>query len=131
MDKEELEESEEGIEKTIEIEGEEVLYTLQNTFDSCSVVANIKDSEYIYSSKGVFVDEDLSQYKQELLKFKAIGIVDGYEDGSFQPLKEISRTEFLKVVLISHCYYYRDMDTTTLSYGDVDKLSWQAKVIAK
>jgi len=79
----------------------------------------------------VFIDENDSQYKQDILKFKAIGIVDGYDDATFQPYREMSRTEFLKVVLISHCYYYRDMDTTSLLYGDIDKASWQAKVVSK
>lgn len=66
-----------------------------------------------------------------MLKFADIGILSGYEDGSFGPFNEITRTEFLKIALISHCYQYRDEDTSTLPYTDVDLTSWQAKVIQK
>lgn len=106
-------------------------YTLENNFDSCGIVEDINNEAYIYTTNGVFTDENLSQYKQEILKFKGIGIVDWYADASFQPQKEISRTEFLKVVLISHCYEYRSMDTSNLQFNDIDTSSWQARVIAK
>ena len=43
----------------------------------------------------------------------------------------MTRTEFLKVALISHCYEYRSEDPSDLIYTDVDTSSWQAKVIKK
>jgi hypothetical protein len=48
-----------------------------------------------------------------MLKFTQIGIVNGYDDGEFKPLQEMTRTEFLKVTLISHCYKYRDLEGET------------------
>jgi hypothetical protein len=65
------------------------------------------------------------------LKFSNIGIVDGFEDGTFKPFQEITRTEFLKIALISHCYEYQNENPESLEYIDVDKTSWQAKVIMK
>jgi hypothetical protein len=70
-------------------------------------------------------------YREEILKFAQIGIVDGYDDGMFKPLQEMTRTEFLKVALISHCFVYRNEDPSSLLYTDVDKSSWQARVIKK
>lgn len=43
----------------------------------------------------------------------------------------MTRTEFLKVALISHCYSYRDEDPSDLVYTDVDTTSWQARVIKR
>ena len=79
----------------------------------------------------MFSDEDNSEYRDLIIKFADIGIVDGFEDGSFKPSQEMTRTEFLKVALISHCYEYKDEDPSSLEYRDVDQSSWQAKVIKK
>jgi hypothetical protein len=65
------------------------------------------------------------------LKFKEIGIVNGYDDGNFRPSNTMTRTEFLKVALISHCYEYKSEKPSDLIYTDVDTNSWQAKVIKK
>jgi hypothetical protein len=65
------------------------------------------------------------------LKFAQIGIIDGFEDSTFKPLQEMTRTEFLKIALISHCYEYNNEDTSSLIYTDVDLTSWQARVIKK
>lgn len=111
--------------------GLEYDYTLSDDYDSCPIIRDINDEQYEYITSGIFWDEDDSIYKDEILKFKEIGIVDWYEDGTFAPLRNISRTEFLKVVLMSHCYDYREEDTSTLLYWDVDKASWQARVIKK
>ena len=43
----------------------------------------------------------------------------------------MTRAEFLKVALISHCYGYQSEDTSDLAYRDVDINSWQARVISK
>lgn len=79
----------------------------------------------------MFTDETNSFYQDEILKFAELGIVNGYEDNTFGPKREISRTEFLKVVLLSHCYEYQNQNTEDLIFADVDTTSWQARVIAK
>jgi hypothetical protein len=50
---------------------------------------------------------------------------------NFNPNKEITRAEFLKIILLSHCYDYNDVDTSNLKYKDLDKNTWQAKVAKK
>ena len=65
------------------------------------------------------------------MKFSEIGIINGYEDGNFGAKNNMTRTEFLKVALISHCYDYSKQDPSGLKYIDIDTTSWQAKVISK
>jgi len=116
-----------------EVSEEWIQYTLANTFDTCPIIRDIQDEWYAYETSGVFSDESISNYTDEILKFSKIGIVDGYDDGSFQPFKDITRTEFLKIVLISHCYEYKNIQEYDLvsQYKDVELSSWQAKVIQK
>lgn len=96
-------------------------YTTIDNFDSCTIVSDIKNPLYEYSTSGVFIDEESMVYKNEILKFAEIGIINGYEDSSFRPKSEITRTEFLKVILKSHCYEYDNQDTSTLIFQDVEK----------
>lgn len=106
-------------------------YTVKNTFDSCPITRDIQDAFYEYRKIWVFTDQDLSIYGDQILKFADIGIVDGYKDGTFRPQADITRAEFLKIALISHCYEYRNENPNDLLYTDVDLSSWQAKVIQK
>ncbi len=105
-------------------------YTLKNDFDSCPIIRDINDPWYAYQHHGVFTDEYQFKYRDNIMKFRQIGIVDGYEDNSFRPARQMTRTEFLKVALISHCYTYRQLWATT-EYTDVDSGTWQARVIEK
>jgi len=105
-------------------------YTLENDFNSCPIIDDIQNPNYIYS-RDVYWDTALSRYESEIYKFSQIGIVNGYDDGTFGPESEMTRTEFLKVALISHCYEYSTEDVSNLDYIDVDRLSWQARVISK
>ena len=105
-------------------------YTLKNDFQSCKIIDDILDENYVYSKNGVFTDEQEAQYKDILLKFAQIGIIDGYEDGSVKPNQKMTRAEFLKVALISHCYTYRELEGKT-GYSDTQEGSWQSKVIEK
>lgn len=49
--------------------------------------------------------------------------------GVFEPWRETTRTEFLKIALRSYCYEYINEDTSSLTFTDVDKSTWQARVI--
>jgi len=105
-------------------------YTLLHDYGSCPRVQDINNPEYEYNSE-LFSDEDLSRYKDKILKFAEIGLVNGYEDWSFWVNNYITRTEFLKIVLLSHCEDYDTVFTDGLNYIDVDNSSWQARVIAR
>ena len=66
-----------------------------------------------------------------LLSFAQIGIVNGYSDWNFGPQNTITRAEFLKIALTSHCYSYDDQDGSLLEYDDIVADSWQARVVSK
>jgi len=105
-------------------------YLVENDFDSCPIIKDIQNPNYSYSGER-YSDTALSRYESEIDKFSHIGVVNGYRDGSFGPRNEMTRAEFLKVALISHCYEYQNEDTSDLAYRDVDLNSWQARVISK
>lgn len=104
---------------------------ISDTFQRCSITRDIQNPLYDYRKQGVFVDENDSDSKDTILKFAEIGIINGFEDSTFRPLQEMTRTEFLKLALISHCYEYNREDTSDLRYTDIDPQSWQARVIKK
>ncbi len=106
-------------------------YTVKNDFKGCSSIRAIQDPNYVYKASGIFSDEDSSNYKQAILKFAQIWVINGYNNGDFGPKNTITRAEFLKIALVSHCYSYSKQDPSELEYIDVDKTSWQAKVISK
>lgn len=57
------------------------------------------------------------------------GVISGYPDGTFQPDKNISRVEFLKILLESS-KIPTDVSTPT-GFKDVDESAWYAKYIRK
>lgn len=121
----------ENPETILEKETEEgQIYTLKNDFQSCKIIDDILNEQYEYPSDGVFSDEQEAQYKDILLKFSQIGIIDGYDDGNVKPNQKMTRAEFLKVALISHCYTYRELEGK-IEYTDTQVGTWQAKVIEK
>jgi len=105
-------------------------YVVPNDFAYCSIIQDINNDFYEYDL-WTFSDLDQTKFSQEILKFADIWIVDGYKDWTFGPSNLMTRSEFLKVALISHCYDYSTQNTIDLDYLDVDKNSWQAKVISK
>jgi len=108
----------------------DVEYTLENNFDFCPTINQLQEVNPSLN-ENIFSDIDGSEYKDEILLFHSAGVVDGYENGTFQSDTEISRTEFLKVVLKSHCYDYSTQNISKIDYIDVDSSSWQSKVISK
>ena len=126
---------EETQEETIALENTEpqkgIDYVLEEDFQACPIILNIQDPDYPFSKENIFSDITGIYNRNDILKFAQIGIVDGYDDGEFKPFKQMTRTEFLKVALISHCYTYKLEDPRDLVYIDVDTSTWQAKVIKK
>ncbi len=65
------------------------------------------------------------------------GIMNGNTSGLlnpvwvFEPWRETTRTEFLKIALRAYCYEYINENTASLTFADVDKNDWKAKVIKK
>jgi len=126
-----LDTSAESMEKTIVIEGKEISYSVKEDFSSCPIISNIQNPDYTYPTSWVFIDEGTAQNTWDILKFQSVWVIDGFDDNTFRPTQEITRSEFLKFALISHCYNYKQEDPSDLPYTDVDLSSWQAKVIKK
>lgn len=82
-------------------------------------------------SKVVLSDISNSFAKAYIEKLAAAWIVSWYEDGSFKPEKTASRAEYLKIVLRSFNIDYSNADTSKLTFSDVPKNSWMAKVVVK
>lgn len=64
---------------------------------------------------------------------QSIGIVDGYEDGYFRPSQNVSRVEFTKMVLLSHCFVYENENTQDISSKYIDMIpeTWKSRVVEK
>jgi len=114
----------------INLQWETVNYSLATSYDSCLKIPVILDTNNI-TLEGIFTDIDSSEYPQIVANFKQTGIINGYDDGRFDPVANISRTEFLKIVLKTHCLTYDSQQTDTLWFVDTNKNSWQARVISK
>ena len=59
------------------------------------------------------------------------GIVQGNEEGAFEPDRNITRTEFLKMVLRAFGHTYDDSDSSSVTFDDVDTSHWTANVIGR
>jgi len=112
------------------LQWEEVDYTLSRDYASCKVIDSIINTQSV-TLEEIFTDIENSEYPQIVANFKWAGIINGYDDGRFDPSANISRTEFLKIVLKTHCLDYSQADTVNLDFVDTDTSSWQARVIAR
>lgn len=69
--------------------------------------------------------------KDYIIKLILSWIANWYSDDTFRPNQFATRVEYLKMVLRSYEIVYSQVDTSVLKFNDVDKSSWEAKVIAK
>ena len=85
-----------------------------------------RDSFVGYDCK--FTDVDIPQntwYGRALMNLDLLGIVKGYEDGTFRPNQPVSRAEF--VVLLSRIH---ELEAGEKSFPDVPKTHWAYDAIA-
>lgn len=85
-----------------------------------------RDSFVGYDCK--FTDVDIPQntwYGRALMNLDLLGIVKGYEDGTFRPNQPVSRAEF--VVLLSRVH---ELEAWEKSFPDVPKTHWAYDAIA-
>lgn len=101
--------------------------------DSCWIINSIQTMEYEIknSHESKFIDEDNFSDKKNVLKMYELGIISWNWNWYFSPKSWTTRAEFLKIVLKTHCYDYQDIETKDINFIDVDKDSWQAKVVKK
>ncbi len=93
----------------------------------------VKARQCVFPKMNIFFsDIDDSFAKNYIQSLGNASIMQGYYDTSlFKPNNTISRAEYLKVLLRSFCIDYSKAVTYNISYTDVDKNAWEAKVIAK
>lgn len=115
---------------TKKIGDKKVEYTLENSFGSCNIISQLNNPYYPFT-QNVFSDTQASDYGGIIDKFAMLQVVSGTKNWNFEPNRSISRAEFTKVLLLSHCYSYKWQDTSKLTFEDIPKESWQAKVISK
>ena len=100
-------------------------YTTKTTKDGKVTITKADGTKVVLS------DIKQSFAKAYIEKLAAAGIVAGYADGSFKPEKSASRAEYLKIVLRAMNIDYSNVDTSKLTFKDVEKDSWIAKVVIK
>ena len=112
----------------------EVKYSLERDYKTCKIIENILDKNYRAGYKtelkdlGLIINKD---FREAIVQMEKVWILKWDKYKLFLPNRSITRAEFLKIILRTHCYYYDDEDTSSLEFIDVDKQDWEAKVISK
>lgn len=72
-----------------------------------------------------------SQYKSEILKLNNIGIIAGYEDGTFQPERQVSRAEFARIAVraLGYTEAQAKLYTGNTKFKDVASKHWASGYI--
>ena len=124
---------EDPVEKIIVVENilDETDIDVAETYDSCPILRNIHTLWYEDNFVSDLSDIDDNSLAHLILRLERAGIVDGSVSGEFEADRHMSRIEFIKIVLRSHCIEYRNEDTSALSFDDLDNATWQAKVAKK
>lgn len=113
-----------------EILGKQVEYTLKNTHNSCFIIDALNNADYQFIPN-VFPDTQSSYIPNIVDTFGTLQISHGNTNGLFEPKRAITRAEFTKMVLISHCYSYHEEDTTYPLFSDLTPNTWEAQVVHK
>ena len=116
--------------KTVKANGKERIYSVSKRYTSCPMIPNIlwdynKDFEIYY--KDIANIRNLDEV-QRLTKTDVVNKDWVNNSGLFEPLRWITRAEFLAIVLKVHCYDV-SKKPDYLPYYDVDLDTWQARVI--
>ena len=116
--------------KTVKANGKERIYSVSKRYTSCPMIPNIlwdynKDFEIYY--KDIANIRNLDEV-QRLTKTDVVNKNWVNNTWLFEPLRWITRAEFLAIVLKVHCYDV-SKKPDYLPYYDVDLDTWQARVI--
>ena len=116
--------------KTVKVNGTERIYSVSKRYTSCPMIPNIlwdynKDFEIYY--KDIANIRNLDEV-QRLTKTDVVNKNWVNNTWLFEPLRWITRAEFLAIVLKVHCYDV-SKKPDYLPYYDVDLDTWQARVI--
>ena len=78
-----------------------------------------------------FLDIKNSPYQSTIQHFRSLALINGTPQGNFEPQRQITRAEFTKLVLLSHCYEYSQIDAKKPIFTDLTANSWEARVAHK
>ncbi len=119
------------IKKTRDINQVWTEYFLEEEYASCKIIDTVLDENLDTLKTSKLKDIAHLNDKKHIERLEYVWIIDGTPEGNFEPLRDISRIEFLKIVLRTHCIEYRNEDTSDLDFSDTVKWTWQSKVIKK
>ncbi len=121
----------EHIKRITNINWEEKVYYLHNEYNSCETIDRLLDKNYTSNFISELKDISYSLQKNNIIHLEKAGVISGTKENNFEWKRSISRVEFLKIILRSHCLEYRKEDASDLDFIDLDNTSWKAKVIKK
>ncbi|NOU63470.1 hypothetical protein GC096_05340 [Paenibacillus sp. LMG 31461] len=79
--------------------------------------------------KNALSDINQSYAKAEIEALVNSGVLAGYEDGTFQPTKSVTRAELAKILVLSLGLKINSSQETTQSFQDVASSSWYADYV--
>lgn len=124
------------INDVIYIENKKWIFEYQTkNYESCNIIKQINENN---NKETKYEDVSNSPYLNAIKKLENTDIIDWikvWDKINFEPKRNISRAEFLKIILKVHCYEYKNISINEINtwFKDIDsnKNSWQAKVIEK
>jgi len=94
------------------------------------VETDVKEEETVVPeiTESTFADMDTTHWAYEnVKKLKELGIVDGDENGNFNPSGKVTREQFLKMLVLATDV---NVSSTKTSFADVDENVWYAPYVA-
>ncbi|MGG1552117.1 S-layer homology domain-containing protein [Paenibacillus ferrarius] len=103
-------------------------------FTSCLLVLSLILSFGVAAQADGDASQPLSDINQsyarsEIEALVSVGVLSGYEDGSFQPAKLVTRAELAKILVIALGLKVNEEGTSSTSFKDVAASSWYAKYV--
>jgi hypothetical protein len=107
-------------------------YSVKDYLTSCPMIQDILTARETQNGETYFIDAIHAQYLKDIIALEKTGILNGVREGNLEFDRNITRAEFLKILLLSHCYEYdRDDIVDAIQFTDIDADSWQAQVVGR
>ncbi|MBS9775295.1 S-layer homology domain-containing protein [Candidatus Gracilibacteria bacterium] len=124
--------TEENKDRIVKVKGDKV-YSLNKK--TCPIFAQIADPKHNLTQEVTFKDISNSQYKEAIKRLARVNsvfnepIVHGTSPSTYEPSRDITRAEFLAIVLQSHCIDVYKKATST-PFTDLEVGDWKTNVVA-
>lgn len=97
---------------------------------SAMIVLSLLLASVVPAFAAGYTDIKNSPAKAAIEELSALGILEGYGDGTFQPQRNISRAEMVKVILLTLKDEVTEKNTQT-QFNDVDPAAWYAAYVQR